>query len=134
MLIKYIITWFGIMILAVINGAIREALYKSYTGELAAHQISTVILLILITFYLWVLLSYWPLKSSPQAWSIGFIWLLMTLSFEFGVGRFVAGNPWSKLFHDYNLLAGRVWIFIPLWVLSAPYVLSRMRLKRPPSA
>lgn len=130
MLLKYGIAWFGIMVLAVINGAVREALYKPYTGELPAHQIATAILFILITIYLYMLISVWPVKSASQAWKIGVLWLVMTLAFESIIGRFVSGSPWSRIFSDYNLLAGRVWVFIPLWMLTGPYVLSRKRTKQ----
>lgn len=130
MLLKYGIAWFGIMVLAVINGAVREVLYKPYTGDLPAHQIATAILLILITIYLYRLISVWPVKSASQAWAIGVLWLVMTLAFETIIGRFISGSPWSRIFNDYNLLAGRVWAFIPLWMLSGPYILSRKRIKR----
>lgn len=126
MLLKYGIAWFGMMILAIINGTIRELLYKQYTGELLAHQIATAVLLVLFTIYFWILGSYWPIESQAQAWTIGIIWVVMTLVFEFGVGR-LSGNSWNKLFHEYNLLAGRVWLFAPLWIFFAPYVLFRIR-------
>jgi hypothetical protein len=29
--------------------------------------------------------------------------------FEFLVGHYVMGHPWSRLLHDYNILAGRLW-------------------------
>jgi hypothetical protein len=38
----------------------------------------------------------------------------------------VAHHSWQRLFHDYNLLAGRVWVLIPLWVAVAPYLLFRL--------
>lgn len=72
----------------------------------------------------------WQITSGRQAWLIGGMWSLLTLAFEFGFGHFVFGEPWEKLFHEYNLLAGRVWVFIPVWTLVAPYILFRlMRLK-----
>lgn len=128
MLLKYGIAWLGMIIFAIINGTIREILYKPYVGELLAHQIATVVLLLIFTAYFWLLVSYWPIESGTTAWEIGLLWVLLTLAFEFGAGRFIFGNPWSKLLHDYNLLAGRIWVLIPLWVLIAPYVLSRIKL------
>lgn len=127
MLIKYSLAWFGLMILAIINGASRDGLYKSRVGDLAAHQISTAVLLILISIYLLLLMSKWPITAASEAWSVGFIWLAMTLAFEFVVGHFVFGASWEKIFHDYNIFAGRVWILIPLWVLIAPYLLSKLK-------
>jgi len=125
MIRKYVFAWFGMMMLAIINGGLRDFVYESYVGDLPAHQISTAILMVLFAGYFWLLTTIWPIKSASQACAIGGIWFLMTEAFEFGVGRFIEGGSWSTLFHAYNVFAGQVWIFIPLWVLIGPYVFFR---------
>jgi len=40
-------------------------------------------------------------------------------------GTIYCGDSWSKLFHAYNVFAGQVWIFVPVWVLIGPYVFFR---------
>jgi hypothetical protein len=127
MVFRYFLAWFGMMILAVLNGGIRDGLYKSRAGDLAAHQISTLILLALFAAYFRLLSSIWPIASSGQAWTIGLMWLVMTLAFEVGLGRLILGNPWRAVLHEYNILAGRVWVFIPLWTLMGPYVCFRLQ-------
>ncbi len=124
MILKYFLAWFGMMILAIINGGLRDFAYKSPLGDLAAHQISTVVLIVLLAGYIWFLSRIWPIKSAVQAWIIGGMWFLMTEAFEFGMGLF-AGDSWTTLLHAYNISAGQVWIFIPLWVLVGPYVFFR---------
>jgi hypothetical protein len=42
------------------------------------------------------------------------------VGFEFLFGHFIAGHSWSRLGQDYNLLAGRVWIFVLLVITFAP--------------
>ncbi len=133
MILKYFLAWFGMMVLAIINGGLRDLVYKPYVGNLPAHQISTVILIVLLAGYFWLLTRVWPIKSAFQAWIIGGMWFLITEAFELGMGRFIEGDPWGKtsvssvepLFHAYNVFAGQVWIFIPLWVLIGPYVFFR---------
>ena len=124
MILKYFFAWFGMMVLAIINGGIRDFVYKSHVGDLPAHQISTIIFIILLTGYFWFLTTIWPIKSASQAWIIGGMWFLMTEVFEFGMGLF-EGASWSKLFYAYNVFEGQVWIFIPLWALIGPYVFFR---------
>ena len=92
MILKYVLAWFGMMILAIINGGFRDFAYKPYLGDLAAHQISTVILMVLFAGYFWFLNTIWPLRSASQAWMIGGIWFLMTEAFEFGVGTIYRGR------------------------------------------
>jgi hypothetical protein len=125
LILKYFTAWFGMMMLAILNGGFRDLAYKAHLGELAAHQVSTATLLLLFTGYFWSLVKRWPIKTTKQVWTIGGMWFLMTEVFEFGMGRLIAGDPWSKLFHAYNLFDGQVWLFIPLWVLVGPYVFFR---------
>jgi hypothetical protein len=125
MLWKYILGWFVLLVLAVINGGFRDTLYKSMVGELAAHQISTLTGIILFGIVIWGMTRLWPIATEKEAWIIGSIWLGMTVCFEFLFGHFVMGHPWSKLLHDYNILEGRVWILILIWTFTAPYVFFR---------
>jgi hypothetical protein len=109
------------LLLAVLNGALRDLGYKKYVGSLTAHQISTFTLIILFAFYIGYIINRFPPVSSTQAILIGTIWVILTLSFEFGFGRY-RGNSWLVLFADYNVLKGRIWVLIPVWVLIAPYL------------
>jgi hypothetical protein len=127
MIAKYSLAWFGIVILAIINGAIRELTYKPFVGDLAAHQISTVTLLILFAVYVWAIGEKWKIGSAKDAWIIGLLWFVMTVAFEFLFGHYVDGQPWPTLFHDYNILAGRVWVIILIAAFVGPYCSYRMR-------
>ena len=118
---KYFLAWFPMLLLAIINGTLRDLGYKKYLGDLTAHQISTVTLITLFAFYIGYIINRFPPTSSTQAIFIGIIWVLFTLCFEFCFGRY-RGNSWSVLFADYNLMKGRIWVLIPLWILIAPYV------------
>jgi hypothetical protein len=50
-----------------------------------------------------------------------------TIAFEFLFGHYIADHPWSKLFQDYNILAGRVWAVVLLWVALAPWLFYRLQ-------
>ncbi|HZZ95072.1 MAG TPA: hypothetical protein VFE23_21110 [Usitatibacter sp.] len=125
-IVKYVAAWLGMMALAVLNGIARDKLYGPRVGDLAAHQFSTAILLILFGAYFYGLERAWPLWSAAIAWLVGVTWLIMTLLFETVLGRFVAHEPWKKILGDYNILAGRLWILVPAWVLCGPYVVYRL--------
>ncbi len=126
MIFKYTAAWFPMMLLAILNGAFREALLKERYGELRAHQLSTLTLFLLLSAYIWVLVRTWTPESPGQAWRIGLVWLAMTLAFEFGFGRFIAGKSWSELLKEYDMISGRIWALIPAWVAVAPYLFYRM--------
>lgn len=125
-MLRYFLLWFPMLLIAIGNGALRDLIYKKYVGDLSAHQISTVSLIIFFAVYIAVVIQKFPPASSMQAIGIGAMWVIMTLSFEFGFGRW-RGNSWEKLLEDYNLLKGHVWILIPAWVAIAPYIFHRFR-------
>jgi hypothetical protein len=96
-------------------------------SELQAHQVTTVTGVLLFGVYIWVLLRLWRPASTGQAFTIGLVWLGMTVAFEFLFGHYVAKRSWSDLLHDYNLLAGRVWLVVLVWVTLAPYLFYQLQ-------
>lgn len=122
MILKYTIAWLGLVVVAIINGAIREKGYKKYMSELRSHQVSTVTGIILFGVCIYIFSLIWKIQSAGQAITIGLIWLALTVAFEFVFGHFVMKHPWSKLLHDYNILKGRLWLLILIWTTIAPYV------------
>jgi len=118
---KYLLAWVPLIFIAIANGLFRENFFANRLKELHAHQASTVTLLILFGIYMWIVFRIWKPGSAQQAFSIGLIWLVLTVAFEFLFGHFVAGHSWSRLLNDYNLFAGRVWILILIWVAVGPY-------------
>jgi hypothetical protein len=127
MILKYAVSWIGMVIIAIMNGVIRDAFYGKYLGELTAHQISTFTLTVLAGLYLWLLGLMWKIPSSNQAITIGLIWLALTVAFEFLFGHYVMKHPWTRLLHDYNIIKGRVWILVLIWITIAPYVFYRFK-------
>jgi len=112
--------------IAILNGALRDLWYKSFLGELIAHQLSTITLILLFGLFIGFVFQRYPPTSSSQAILIGIMWVVMTLAFEFGFGRW-RGNSWDKLLQDYNIIEGEIWVFIPLWVLFAPFLFYKWR-------
>jgi hypothetical protein len=117
---KYILSWLGLLAIAMVNGAIRDGLYKNHFGELVAHQISCIAGILLFGLFIWFLEKRWPLVSSHQAWIIGFMWLVMTVCFEFFFFHYARGISWNILLFDYRLFEGRLWILVLIWVTVAP--------------
>ena len=123
---RYVLAWFPMVAIAIANGALRESWYGQHLSELTAHQLSTLTAIVLFGAYIWFVVRFWPPTSKAQAIAVGLLWLVMTIAFEFLFGHFVAGHTWERLLHDYNLLAGRVWPLVLVWVAVAPYLYFRM--------
>src|SRR5215475_10370636 len=108
--------------IAIRNGAICEGWYGKHVSGLQAHQVSTATGVLLFGVYIGVLIRIWRPESAGQALTIGLVWLGMTVAFEFLFGHYVAKRSWRDLLNDYNLVAGRVWLVVLVWVTVAPYV------------
>ena len=123
---KYFFAWFGLVVLGLLNATIRQVVYARYVSELAGHQISTLTLAVLVGLYAWALSGFLKLSSPGEAIGVGLMWMVLTIGFEFALGRYVVGDSWGKLLTNYNVLEGRVWGLFVLWVGVAPYVFYRI--------
>ena len=124
---RYILMWIPMFFIAIVNGAARDLWYGKRFADAFAHQLSTLTALLLFSLYIWAVLRVFPPQSSRHAVAIGLLWLGLTIAFEFLFGHYVAGLPWSRLWSDYNVLAGRLWMLIPLWLAVAPFFFYRLR-------
>jgi hypothetical protein len=121
LLLYALLLWILFFPFAIVNAGLRESVWTPRFGEHAGHVLSTIMFLVvlLLAIYAFLLLVDIP-YSTGDLWLLGALWLVLTVAFEFGFGHFVMGNSWDDLLNDYNLLAGRVWVIIPLAWLLAP--------------
>ncbi len=119
---KYFAAWFVMLLVSVANGAVRDLFYGKHMSAMAAHQLSTVTGLLLLGLVIRAFVHLNPPSSDRHAILIGLLWMALTVGFEFLFFHFVAGRPWSELLANYNILAGRAWVLVLLWVAVAPYL------------
>ena len=120
MLIRAVLVWIGLLTLAILNGAVREALLVPSVGRAAARALSTVILSALIAAAGWIAMPWIEPHTRRDAWVVGGLWVVLTLGFEFLAGHFLFGKPWPELLADYDLVAGRIWVLVLIVTLVTP--------------
>lgn len=109
------------IIIAFANATFRQLVFIKYMNELRAHQLSTLTLIILCSIYVWLIFPHLDIPNTHQTFVAGTLWVALTVLFEFALGL-LTGRSFSALFTDYNLMAGRIWIFFLLWLLLLPYI------------
>ena len=119
---RYFLAWFPMLALAVANGTLRQATYGRHIRELRAHQLSTLIGAAINGIYIWFVIRAWPPASMREAVQIGLLWLVLTVAFEFFMGLVLAHRPLREVLRDYNIAQGRVWVFLLLWIATAPMI------------
>jgi len=127
MILRGIAVWFLLMLLAIANGTFRAKILILRIGEHAGHVISSLALSVLILGATWLLIGWIHPMSYAQAATVGFVWLGLTLLFEFGAGHYLFRQPWGRLLEDYNLAKGRVWMIVLVATTGAPLLAARAR-------
>lgn len=125
---KYVLAWIPMLVIAVANGALRQLIFSKVMSEPHAHQLSTLIGSVIMGVYIWLVVDIWPPSSGLHALIVGFIWLGLTVSFEFFMGSVLQNRPLTLLLDQYNLLAGRVWVLFLVWVTIAPWLFFRLQI------
>jgi hypothetical protein len=122
MIIRALLVWVGLLVVAILNGGFREAVLAPRLGGSLAHGLSTVMLSLFIVALGWVTTPWVEPGSLQDAWLIGGVWVALTLAFEFLGGHFIFGKPWQTLLADYNLFAGRIWVMVLIVTLMTPVI------------
>lgn len=119
--------WLGILVLAVANGMLREAVLIPVLGKPPGFIVSGVVLSVLIVAVAYYALPWFGRLSAARYAGIGLVWLCLTLAFEFTFGRLVQGKPWPELFQAYTFRDGNIWPVVLLVTMIAPCVAARVR-------
>jgi hypothetical protein len=120
MMLRAVVAWFALMVLAIANGTMREFLLTPRVGPKLGHVLSTVLLCAFVFAVARLLMPWIGAQHSVDAWKVGALWVALTLAFEFLVGHYVFQNSWEKLLADYNISQGRIWVLVPISTLIAP--------------
>lgn len=125
-LLKAFGIWLLLVVLAILNGALREKLLVPLFGRQAALPLSGLSLALLIFLVTWLLLpALSPLDTSGY-WAIGGLWASLTVLFEFLFGHYAADKSWRELLASYDLRTGNLWPLVLLVTALAPYLAARL--------
>jgi len=126
-----LLIWVLILVLAFLNGGLRELVLVPFLGRPYALVLSGVILSASILAVAFLTLAKIRPRSNHEALGIGTFWVLLTLAFEFGFGRFVQNKPWSELLEAYAFKDGNIWPVVLLVTIFAPLVAKRYGSRGP---
>ncbi|HWB26543.1 MAG TPA: hypothetical protein VG738_13750 [Chitinophagaceae bacterium] len=124
--IKYILLWLPMVLLAFANATLRQLVWVKNMGDLKAHQLSTITLIVLCAIYTAFIFRFLSVQNTRQAFLIGGVWVILTVLFEFSLGR-LTQKSWAYLLQDYNLATGHIWPVFLLCLFMLPYTLYILR-------
>ena len=124
--VKALLVWLSILLLAIANGLLREAVLAPLFGPVLALIASGIVLAALIQLTAFVALPWLGRTSALVYGLIGLLWLLTTLIFEFGFG-IVQGHSMAQLFEAYMFKDGNIWPLVLVVTAVAPYVAAKVK-------
>jgi hypothetical protein len=116
---RAILAWLLIAFAETINGTIRELFITPAIGQQPAHQVGFLIAIVLILFIAWLTAPWIKAETFKTQLAVGFLWLVLMLVFEFGLG-YILGFSWEYLLADYNLASGGLMSYGLAIMLLAP--------------
>ena len=122
-----LVLWFVMLVLAVLNGTLRDFVYGAAMGEPTRHVVGTVIALVLHFAAVYLFVKHFAAGAGDgELLLLGLMLAALTIAFEFGFFGAVRGVPYEKLAADYNIFKGRLFGLVILNALLAPYLSSKL--------
>lgn len=118
--------WSGILILAIINGFVRDIFLIPTFGTVAGFLSSGVILSSLILVVAYLSLPWLGARRFFELVGVGSLWVALTLAFEFSFGLW-QGKSWHVMFEAYTFNDGNIWPFVLVVTAAAPYLSAMLR-------
>ncbi len=119
--LKAVAVWFAILVLAFLNGLLREAVLLQSFERSVAFTLSGVILIIGILATSIMSIRWVGRFTFPQSLALGLLWLALTVAFEFGFGL-LRGNSLETLLDAYRFRDGNIWPIVLAAILLAPAI------------
>lgn len=124
--LKALVIWIGILVLAIINGALRESVLVPEIETSAALMLSGLLLSALIIGVAYLSLPWLNISDPLVLCIIGMGWLVLTVVFEFSFG-FWQGEPLFDLLEAYTFKDGNIWPIVLAATAFAPYFAAKLR-------
>ncbi len=126
LLARAVVVWLLVIAVEIAHGAFRNKFLAPAVGDFRARQISVFTGSVLIFLVTLLTIRWIAAASKQQLLAIGFLWVVLTIAFEVGLGRGV-GISWHRILSDYDLVHGGLLPLGLLAMLFSPWAAARVR-------
>jgi hypothetical protein len=126
MVVRSGLVWLLFILMECGLGVLRGLYLMPVVGDFRARQVGVLMVSLLIVAIAFATIRWIGARSVKSLVLIGAAWLLLSLVFEFALGR-ALGASWMRLLDDYDLWHGGLMPLGMLVLLLAPLLAGRMR-------
>ena len=126
-LFRALLVWFVIIGVETVHGILRGLFLAPLIGDFPARRVSVFTGSVLIFLVTYVFIRWIAATTRIQLVSVGLMWVVLTILFEFGLGRFVLDLPWERLTEDYDVTRGGLLGFGLLFMAATPTLVTMLR-------
>lgn len=113
------------MLAETLHGIARNLWLAPLVGDFRARQICVftgAALLFAITYWRF---DWLGARTRSRQFAVGGLWVILTLTFELMLGRYVAGRPWTEVTADLRIWEGGLLPLGLLFLLLCPWLVGR---------
>ncbi len=125
--VRAFLVWLVIILAETIHGIFRGLFIVPLIGDLPSRQIGVLVGSVLIFIIALIFIRWLKADTFRDLIFVGIIWVILTVTFEIVLGRFVMGAAWERILSDYNISEGGFMIFGLTFMLFSPYLAHRLR-------
>ena len=126
-LLKALTLWLAILVLAILNGTLREKVLIPLLGAFIGLAASGLVLSSCIFLVAFVAVPWYGYLAAYQWLLVGLLWLVLTLVFEFSFVRLVQHKAWLALLESYTFKGGNLWPLVLVVTLISPWLAADLR-------
>ncbi|MBN2223491.1 MAG: hypothetical protein JW765_02320 [Deltaproteobacteria bacterium] len=123
------IVWLVLMWVEVVHGTLRTIILAPRVGDFCARQIAVFtgsLLILVISFFM---IGWVAVVRTRSLIMVGLLWLVLTVTFELGLGLLVFGYSWERMASDYNIVRGGLMPIGLAVLFFSPLIASRLRAR-----
>ncbi|WP_457756112.1 hypothetical protein [Thermodesulfatator indicus] len=119
--------WLVIVLIAIVNGIFREKVLTPLLGSDLALPISGISLAMLVFVVSFIFIPTIGSLDPKIYILIGFLWLILTLLFEFIFGHYITGKPWKDVMQVFNLKKGDLFTVVLAATAVSPWLAAKIK-------
>jgi hypothetical protein len=132
LLLRAFAVWLALIAVETVHGILRAVLLVPLIGDLPARQVGVPIGSLLVFAVACLFIRWIAARTTLQLLGVGLLWVVLTVSFEVGLGRLVLDLPWDRITEDYDPTRGGFLGFGLLFMVVSPLLAAWVRGRKPP--